>query len=134
MKFVEQYLSPCINEQLSEMNLGHRTRKIPVSDVVEEALKCAYADGYNSGEKKAMWRTIWHPMSTDPLRVVNIKDRRGYYIDVNLYDGETVYNGTFDIMAGKFSHEAVAWKLIDRPDMEKLYEMEELWPEKSTEN
>lgn len=134
MKFVEQYLSPCINEQLAEMNLGHRTRKIPVSDIVEEALKCSYADGYNSGEKSAMWRTIWHPMSTDPLRVVKTDDRRGYYIDVILYDGETYYNGTFDIMSGRFSHEAVAWKLIDKPDLEKLYEMEELWPEKSTGN
>lgn len=129
MKFSKQYLSPCIYEQVEKLTIGKR---VPLEPIFDEAIKCAYADGYNSGEKSAMWKTIWHSMKTDPLRVVKTEDRRGYYIDVILYDGDTYYNGTYDIMAGKFSHDAIAWKLIDKPDINKIKDREELWLQEST--
>lgn len=126
MNFTEQYLSPCVHEQVGRMTVG---MKVPLLPILEKAIRSSYVDGYNSGKRKAMWRTMWHTMGTDPRRVVRPEDRNGFSISVLLYDGSDSHMGTYDTRSGRFSMDAVAWKLADRPDMASLAEMEDLWQE-----
>lgn len=125
MNFLEQYISPMIYDKLKEIKVG----SADLLPILEDAFRRNYADGWNSGERNVTYKTEWHSMSCDPARVVRTEDRDGRKINVLICTGENYICGTYDTLSRQFSHYGKVWKLIDKPDLKKLFEMESLWQE-----
>lgn len=126
MNFTEQFLSPCLMGQFGSMKVG----KTPALTVLEDIIKRAYVDGWNSGERSATYLTEWHPMSCEPSRVIKPEFRNGKVIDILLLTEEGFALGKYDLFRKEFIGEGVAWKYIDMPDMRKIYDKENnLWLE-----